>query len=465
VTIRRPVPPTTESPDDGFATSDDRDRDTVPSTPATPAAPSTAASPASSGRGGGGSSIRTFESLADAGYRWYLLSMLGQMASLNMQQLVRGFLVFELTGSYTALGTLFLFNSIPGLLFSMVGGVVADRVQHKRRVVQIGQLLNGANALVLALLIYFDVLRFEHILIAALAHSTVMSLMMPARQAMLPEVVGLDRLTNAVALNAAGMNSMRLLAPSAAGFLIAALGPQWVYFIITGLYLYASGLLMLVPTENAMLEDGEEPPLSEPERSSGYRELIDGFRYIAHDPVLRPLLGTAMLFAVFSMPYLFLLPGFVAAVLGEGPGQLGLLMTFTGVGSLAGSILVASLPPERRGRVFLFSGVMLGVTLIAFSASTWFWATAGILVFVGIADAGRQSLSMVLVQAYVQDEYRGRVMSVYMMQRSVATFATFFVGVAASIFGAQIAIGGIAVALVIASLLLLLASSRLREID
>ncbi len=459
------MPPATERPDDGFATSDDGERDAVPSTPATPSTAAAATSPPSGGRSGGVSSIRTFESLADAGYRWYLLSMLGQMASLNMQQLVRGFLVFELTGSYTALGTLFLFNSIPGLLFSLAGGVVADRVQHKRRVVQIGQLLNGGNALVLALLIYFDVLRFEHILIAALAHSTVMSLMMPARQAMLPEVVGLDRLTNAVALNAAGMNAMRLLAPSAAGFLIAALGPHWVYFIITGLYLYASGLLMLVPTENAMLQDGDEPQQPEPERRSGYRELIDGFRYIAHDPVLRPLLAAAVLFAVFSMPYLFLLPGFVAAVLGEGPGQLGLLMTFTGVGSLTGSVFVASLPPHRRGRLFLFSGVMLGVTLVAFSASTWFWATAGILLFVGIADAGRQSLSMVLVQAYVQDEFRGRVMSVYMMQRSVATFATFFVGLAASIFGAQIAIGGIAVALVIASLLLLAATSKLRDLD
>ena len=405
-------------------------------------------------------SVRMFESLADVGYRWYLLSMLGQMASLNMQQLVRGFLVFELTGSYAALGTMFLFNSVPGLLFSVAGGVVADRVRQKKRVVQIGQLLNGGNALVLALLLMFDVLTFGHLLVAAVVHGTVMSMMMPARQAMLPEVIGHARLTNAVALNAAGMNAMRLLAPSAGGFLIAAFGPHWVYFGITGLYIYASALLTLVPAHSATADEQGRA-----ERGGGLSDLVAGFRYIAGDPVLRQLLMVAVLFAVLSMPFLFLLPGFVASVLDAGPQQLGLLMTLTGVGSLLGSMAVATLPAHGRGRIFLLSGVLLGVALIAFSISTTFWVTAAIMFVVGIGDAGRQSLSMVLVQVYVQDAYRGRVMSVYMMQRSFATLGTFFVGIAASMVGIQWAIGTISAALVVAALLLLLFVPRLRNLD
>ncbi|MDP6605439.1 MAG: MFS transporter, partial [Dehalococcoidia bacterium] len=411
--------------------------------------------------------FRTFDSLRDRGFRWYLLSSLGQMASLNMQMLVRGFLVFELTGSYAALGTLFLVNSVPGLVLSMAGGVIADRVRSKKRVVQVGQVLNGANALVLALLIYTDVLRFEHILVAAVVHGAVMSMMMPARQAMLPEVVGLERLTNAVALNAASMNAMRLMAPSLAGFLIAAFGPAWVYFLITGLYVCATALLAPVPSESR-IERGPDGPAAAgagTRSGGGVGEMVAGVRYIATDPEMRLLLGTAILFAVFSMPYLFLLPGFVASVLEKGPGELGLLMTLTGIGSLAGSIVVASLPAKRRGRVFLLSGVALGISLIAFSASTWFWVTAAIMVVVGVGDAGRQSLSMVLVQAYVQDAYRGRVMAVYMMQRSFATFGTFFVGIAASFVGAQAAIGAIAVVLLVLSGALLLFAPRLRNLD
>ena len=406
--------------------------------------------------------LRTFESLRDAGYRWYLLSMLGQMASLNMQQLVRGFLVFDLTGSYAALGTMYLVNSIPGLLLSAGGGVLADRVRHKKRIVQVGQLLNGTNALVLALLLAGDRLIFEHLLMAAVVHGTVMSLMMPARQAMLPEVVGYARLTNAVALNAAGMNATRLIAPSIGGFMIAAAGPAWVYFSITGLYLLATGMLMLVPTESATAGRGER---QDAPRGGGFSDLADGLRYMWRDRTMRALLWVSILFAVLSMPFLFLLPGVVADVLDRGPGSLGLLMTIAGSGSLVGSLAVASLPGRRRGRAFLLASLLLGVALVAFAVSSWYWVTAAIMVAVGVGDAGRLSLSMVLVQEYVRDEYRGRVMSVLMMQRSIATFGTFVVGLAAALVGVQIAIGSLAALLIVAALAMLLTRRGLTTLD
>ncbi len=399
-------------------------------------------------------SLRTFESLGDAGYRWYLLSMLGQMASLNMQQLVRGFLVFDLTGSYAALGTMFLVNSIPGLLLSAVGGVLADRVRRKKYVVQAGQLFNGGNALVLALLLVSDQLIFEHLLVAAAVHGTVMSLMMPARQAMLPEVIGRERLTNAVALSAAGMSATRLIAPSIGGFVIAAAGAAWVYFSITGLYLFATAVLMLVPAESAMATAGARG--REARQGGGFSDLVDGFRYMWRDRTLRTLLWVSILFSVLSMQYLFLLPGIVASVLNRGPGELGLLMAIAGLGSLIGSLGVASLPSRRRGRTFLLASLFLGVALLMFSASSSYWITAALMIAVGIGDAGRLSLSMVLVQEYVRDEYRGRVMSVLMMQRSIATFATFIVGLAAAVVGVQLAIGSLAVGLIVAALLLLL---------
>ncbi|MDA0365180.1 MAG: MFS transporter [Chloroflexi bacterium] len=405
---------------------------------------------------------RTFDSLRDRGYRWFFLSSLGQMSSLNMQQLVRGFLVFELTGSYAALGTMYLVNSLPGLALSAAGGVLADRVREKKRLVQAGQLFNGANAFALALLIWTGTLRFEHLLIAAVVHGTVMSLMMPARQAMIPEVIGLDRLMNAVALNSAGMNTTRLLAPSVAGFMLAALGASWVYFTITGLYLFATLTLARVPS--APLARDVRAHRGGRRGSEGVRELRDGLRYMARDHTMRLLLVTAMVFAMLSMPYLFLLPGFVAGVLHEGPGKLGLLMTLTGVGSLAGSLAIAAIPPRGRGRLLIGSGVILAIGLIAFSASTWFWLTAAIMVVVGVGEAGRMSLSMVLVQAYADDGYRGRVMSVYMMQRSVATFGTFFVGLLAAAVGAPLALGGIAVMLLVLALAMF-ALPGLRDLD
>jgi MFS family permease len=385
--------------------------------------------------------------------------MLGQMASLNMQQLVRGFLVFELTGSYTALGTIYLANSVPGIALSAMGGVLADRVRQKKPVVQIGQLLNATNALVVGLLVWTGAITFEYLLVAAIAHGTVMSLMMPARQAMLPEVVGFDRLMNAVALSSAGMNATRLFGPAVAGLLIAALGAHAVYFIITGLYLYASVLLTKVTTAYAV----ELEPSGR--GGSGVRDLVEGLRYMWSDQTMRVLLVFSSVFAMLAMPFQFLLPGFVAGVLHEGPDKLGLLMSAAGIGSLIGSLVVASLPSRRRGVLLIGSALWMSVALIAFSASTQFVATAVIMLVIGVGDAGRMSLGMVLVQAYTRDDFRGRVMSLFMMQRSFATFFTFFVGLGASLVGAPLALGALAAVLGVLALGMLVTPGLLRGLD
>ncbi|MEZ4502596.1 MAG: MFS transporter [Dehalococcoidia bacterium] len=414
--------------------------------------------------GGGSGRTRTFDAFAVSGFRWFFVAMLGQMASMNMQMLVRGYLVFLLTGSYAALGTISLANAIPGLSLSLVGGVLADWAKQKKYVVQAGQLLNAINALAVALLLYFDMLTFTHLFIASLVQGTIQALMMPARQSMIPEVVGLKRLMNAVALNSAGMNSMRLLAPAAGGFLLAAFGPHWIYFMMTGLYLFASVFLLPVPK----VSEADVAAAAARRRSrggGGLSQMIDGVRYIAHDSTLRTILGVNVLLIVMAMPYIFLLPGFVADVLNEGPSKLGLLLSATGAGSLFGALIIASLPPKRRGLLFLLSSAAQGVGLLAFSASTWFWVTMPIMVFMGIGQAGRQSFSNVLVQTYVEDDYRGRVMAVYMLQFSLTSFGTFFVGLLAAVVGAQIALGATSVAMIVIALGALVFAPSLRKLD
>jgi MFS family permease len=422
---------------------------------AAPATPATAVAADRGGSGGRSARVRMFEAFSLKGFRWFFVAMLGQMASMNMQMLVRGFLVFELTGSYAALGTISLANAIPGLTLSLLGGVWADRVRQKKYVVQLGQLLNAANAVVVAVLLLFDLLRFEGI---------VMALTMPARQAMIPEVVGLRMLMNAVALNSAGMNSMRLVAPAAGGFLLAFLGPHWIYFMMAGLYLFAVVFLLPVPrvSEEAVAAAAER---RRARGGGGLSQMIDGIRYIAHEPTLRAILGINVLLILMAMPYMFLLPGFVAEVLNEGPEALGLLLSATGLGSLVGALAIASMPPKRRGLWFLLTSALQGVGLLAFSASTWLWVTMPIMVVMGLGQAGRQSFSNVLVQTYVEDDYRGRVMAVYMLQFSLTSFGTFFVGLLAAAAGAQIALGATSVVMIVIAVGALLFSSRMRNLD
>ena len=168
-------------------------------------------------------SLQTFSSFSTPVFRWFYLAMLGQMAAMNMQMMVRGYVAFEITGSFTALGGIALASSLPMLILSIFGGLLADRAP-KKIVLQAGQFVSVLNALVMGALILTKTIELWHLFAASIVQGITMALMMPARQAMIPEVVGRDLLMNAVALNSAGMNLMRLLAPAAGGVLIWALG-------------------------------------------------------------------------------------------------------------------------------------------------------------------------------------------------------------------------------------------------
>ena len=456
------------------------------------AAPVTAPAPAGEPpRQGRKFSLRTFDSLKVVGYRWYLLASLGQMASMNMQMLVRSFLVFELTGSYAALGTMALGNAIPGLMFALFGGVIADRLT-KRYVLQLGQAVNAANALMIGTLLLMGMLRFEHLLGSAVVQGTVMALMMPSRQAMIPDVVGRNRLMNAVALNMAGMNFMRLSVPAAGGLLLAAADAYWVYFLMTGLYLFASITLTKVPKEPVVDAEPAAPAgasamaggrvrggmrggwggggmgggrMGGDGRAGTIGDVKDGLAYIARTRTIRTLLLVNFFIVLLSMPYMMMLAGFVKQVLDGGPDMLGLLMSITGIGSLVGSLVIASLPSRNRGKILLFGSMLLGVALIGFSMSSNLLLTAGIMVFVGVGQATRMSLTNVLIQSYVEDAYRGRVMSIYMMEFSLMQFGVFGVGMLAAMVGIQWALGLTSVALLLFTLYAFAFVPGVRDLD
>ena len=416
-----------------------------------------AAPPARSDGQAGGFRLRTFESLTDRDFRWFYLALLGQMAAMNMQMLARGYLAFDLTGSFAALGAIGLANAVPMLALSLYGGVIADRLP-KKRVLQAGQLVSALIALCVALLLVADVLTFPQLLAAGAAQGTVMALMMPSRQSILPEVVGMERLMNAVSLQAAGMNLMRLSGPAAGGFLIAWVGAEALYFIMTAMYLVAVAALVPVRLRH---EGGGRPS----RQRGGGGALTDGLRYIRGDATILILLVMTFTISILAMPYLLMLPGFVEEIFAGGPTDLGLLISVGGVGSLAGALTLASLPPKRRGLLLLGSGLLLGAALIGFSASPSIWVGGAFMFVVGVGSAGRQALGNVLLQTYAENAYRGRVMSIYMTQISLMSFGAFAIGLIAEAVGARWALGGMAACLVVVSVAFFALSPLLRRLD
>ena len=407
---------------------------------------------------------RTFDSLRDPNYRWFFGSMFSHFAGMNIQMFIQGYMVFQLTGSFAYLGAISVAQGLPMLFLALFGGVIADQVSQKKYVVQIGQAVNAANAFLVSFWIFSDMVEVEHLIAAAVVQGTVNSLMMPSRQALTPEVVGMERLTNALALSTAGMNFNRLVMPGLAGFLLAVVAPEegldateYVYLAIGLLFVAAVVFMFRVPKTEGTGRGTRSV-------RGAIADLVDGYQYVKRTSTVKTLLVVNLLIVSASMPYFMLLPGFVDEVLGAGKSELAFLISIQGVGSLGGSLWIASMPNRGRGKLLLYSSLLLGVSLIVFSASEYFWLTAPILVVVGLGQSGRMSLSNVLVQAYSEDEYRGRVMSIYMMEFGLTLIGTFLVSLLAAVIGPQWAIG-ITAAWLVVLIVYLLVRSDLVHLD
>lgn len=439
-------------------------RPSAPSRGATPAAPAGPPGPGRPAGGGGGFSLRTFDSLRHPEFRWLFASTLGQMAGIQMQILMRSYIAYELTGSFAAIGVVGLASAVPMLLLSVFGGVLADRVPRKR-ILQVGHVLNAGFAFLIATLLLLDLLTVQQLFVIALVQGAVLALTMSAGQAIVPEVAGMERLMNAVSLNAAGMSFMRLVAPAVAAGVIALIGPGPAYLTIAGCY--ALALLMLVPVRARQPGGGGpgRPAAAPASRGSGsFSDLAEGLRYAFRQRVIFWVLVLNFVTAILAMPYMVQLPGYVADVFDGGPGTLAWFAAVSGAGSLLATLVIASLPGRRRGLLLLATSALLGISLAAFASTSLLWPGLALMFVVGIWTSGRQALAMVVIQTYVDDSHRGRVMSIFMTQISMVLFGGFLVGLLAELTGIQTAIGGLGVLLAVFTLGVAAFVPRLRNV-
>jgi MFS family permease len=411
-------------------------------------------------RGGASLGARTFGSFKNRVYRIYFGGMLGQMAAMNMQQVVGSLLIYRLTGSAAILGAMSFAGAVPMICFSLFGGVIADRFD-KRKVMIAGQAAFAVVSLAVALAITVGYLTAQHVgswwVLAAssVLQGSVMGLMMPSRQAILPEIVSEDQLMNAVSLNTMGMNVLQLVAPALAGFLVDASGFAMVYYVMTAMYITAVVFVCLLPTVRTAAKI----------RISAFDSIAKGFSYVRHNTDVLYVLLFTMAIVLLAMPYNNLMPIFVDDVLHVGATGMGVLMSVSGIGAMIGSVVLASLPTRRRGVMLGVSGVILGLALTAFAFSRSWPLSLVLIALVGLGQTGRMTLSSTLVQSHVDSEYMGRVMSVFMMQFGFTSFSTFLAGLLTQGVGVQWAIGSFAILLAVISVAVLIFVPRIRRLD
>lgn len=356
-----------------------------------------------------------FAALALRDYRLLWLANLGATFAMQMSVVARGWLVYAMTGSAVKLAWVMLAFLAPTVVFSLLGGALADRVP-KKPIMILAQGSNCLSTLLLAAIILTDRIAFWHFIAFGLFNGSVLALAMPARQAIIPEIVGERRIFNAMALSAASMNLSRVLGPAAAGVVIAVLaggdtGSTWgvgvVFCIIAALYGMAA-------FSTLFLDHGGLP--SDRDRGSVADEVGAGLRYIASDPQLRALMLAAFATMLFGMPMQFLMPAFNSDALGGGPDSLGWLMGAMGLGAITGSLLLARMGETRhKGMAMIGLALVWALASGLFAVSRDLPVALALAAIVGLANSMFMSLIMSLIQISASAEMRGRVMSVTML--------------------------------------------------
>lgn len=378
-------------------------------------------------------------------YRHFRLFWAGQVAhnvTSWMQLVATGWLVLELTNSPAYLGFNAAFQAVPILIFALVGGVVADRLDRYRLMVW-AQRAHLIPDVTLALLVGTGNVRVEHVFAYSFVNSTINGLSTPARQAYIPNLVPKEALASAIGLNSIVWKGSAVLGPSVAGLVMVA------WSIAGNFYLNVAGGLVNLLVLGLIRGSATPPPRAE---NSPWQGLAEGGRYAWGNRGVRALLLSVATISFLGGSHTLFLPVFARDIFAVGPQGFGLMVTMPALGTIVAGLLLGSTRRSVTPRSFILTAALLGVSLAAFGASPAFWLSLVLLVVVGGAYSGSSSLANTLLQQEVEDRLRGRVMSYFMASTWGAWRAGAVpIGLLASEHGAQLAIGlaGIGLLLVV----------------
>jgi len=368
-------------------------------------------------------------------HRNFRLFWTGQTVSLIgtwMQQVGQGWLALELTNSALMVGLVSAAGSFPVLLLSLYGGVVADR-RSKLRIVVVCQALLLIEAAALWWFTWAGRINIGWLLALTTLGGVISAFEIPARQAMIVELVSRDDLVDAIALNSGGFNLARIVGPSIAAIILAKYGLAWCFGINALSYFAVLGSLARIKL----------PPWTPVQfLVSPAEQLKQGLRYIRSSRAVAGLMGVIAVYSIFGFQYLTMMPVVARDVLHTGASGYGFLLTFVGIGALTGALSLAGLGVRiRRGRLLNATAYAFAGLTILFSLTRTVHIAALVLLFLGLTMLINGALANGILQSVVPDELRGRVMATYVfVYVGFTPIGSFIAGAMARFVGVQWAI-------------------------
>lgn len=367
----------------------------------------------------------TFRALRHRNYRLYFTGQCISLIGTWIQQIAMSWLIYTLTKSPLLMGLITFASSVPSLLISPFAGVLIDRI-NKYNVLILLQTLFLLESAALAILTLTGVIQIWHIVILGVLTGITFAFDMPLRQAFVVELVnGAEDLGNAISLNSSSFNLARLIGPAIAGVLIAAVG-EGVCFLINALsYIAVIGALLAMKINIIM-------PIKK-EKMNVIKEFSEGVKYVSTSIQMRNILLYLAMASFIGMSYPVIMPVFIKEILHKGAETLGLLMSASGIGALFGALYLAGRKSVKGLEDWVFySSLLFGSSLALMAYSTNIWASMALLFVTGFGMVVIIAACNTLLQHFVENNKRGRVMSLYTM----AFMGTAPVG---SLFGGAIA--------------------------
>ncbi len=373
-------------------------------------------------------------------YRDFRLLWLGHsFASMAfwMDQVSRGWLIYELTDSALQLGMVRGVQSLPMLLLSPVAGSAADRFSRKKQIL-IAQIVDALMYAGLTVLILTGEIRPWHVYVSAFIMAIDHTFLQPARAAIIADAVPRSHLTNAIGLNSIIFNVSRSTGPALAGVLIAKFGTMGAYSTQACFLFLATLWTMRL---GALTSEVASFQSSAGHGASFGRSIIDGWKFSWQNESVRIGLLVVMIASLFIVPFTTLLPIFARDILGVGATGQGLLLTGMGIGALGSAVVIASFGDRLPRGMFMLGGAALyGLSVVAFAVSPWFQLSMLLMVVIGLANVCCHALVQTVLQTYSPPEFRGRTMAMFQLSNVVMTTGSILIGALATFAGTQWAV-------------------------
>jgi MFS family permease len=375
--------------------------------------------------------------LASLRYRDYRLLWFGHVftsMAFWMDQVTRGWLIYELTDSTVQLGLVRGVQAIPILFLSPIAGSAADRYSRKTQIL-VAQIIDGAMFGALALLIFAGEILPWHVYVTAFAMACVQTFQQPARAAIIGDVVPREGLTNAIGLNSIIFNVARSTGPALAGVLIVAVGTGGAFATQAIFYFLATywTLRLRAATSGADGRHGHGESFA--------KSIVEGWKFSWRNLEVRTALLVVMFASLLIVPFTTLLPVFARDILDVGASGQGFLLTAMGIGALGSAMMIATFGDRMPRGLFMLGGVALyGLGVVAFAASPWFQLSMALMIIVGFANVCSHALVQTVIQSYSPAEFRGRAIALFHMSQVVMTVGSMAIGSLAAVSGTQWAV-------------------------